>query len=755
MTDGALLREGSLSFSVQTRILRELGERLVKQPEVALLELVKNAYDADATECVISHGAADAVTVADDGTGITLETFENGWMSIGSNLKAAAAATPVYGRRITGEKGIGRFAVRFLGRRLRVSSVADDPGLGRRTRLDVEFDWAAVDLAERLGEVKVPYRLTVAQPGARTGTELHITQLREGVGGTNWNQVRTGSVPILSPLAFIRRNAAPDAPPPVPARVGHGGGARRDPGFSLRIVPGSGASDELGGDTAAAILESYVLRANLLLTGTRLHIQVFRRGADTPALEVVDTLDADGLGDVKAEIRFIPRRAGTLAGVPLDGRRAYSWIRENSGVAVFDRAFRVSPYGFPGDDWLKLGADAVRNTRDPASSITRKHFRMTEAVRKEPSQNWMIRLPEPSQVIGVVDVEGRRDAGDNKGLIASADREGFVDNAAFRRLVDVVRGAVEMIAVADRELEQEQQRQATAERIAKARAETRSAIETVRSDPDIPPARKQQVIAMLSEAQQRVEAAEASEKERERQLEVMSLLGVLAGFMTHEFGVALAELRSAHNVLKVLPCPPQEMAGHAERLGKNIKNLQEFGKYIRVYTSAARTQMSGEYPVRPRLNQIIRMFGDYAEKRRIEVEVCVDGDLKTPKLPLALYNGIVQNLYTNALKAVTAKAGDGRRAIALRAWNEKGFHHMQVSDTGIGVPAPLKERVFDPLFTTTDDTSDALGSGMGLGLSLVRRGAEAFGGKAALVDPPPGFATCVHVRFPLAGKGEA
>lgn len=744
MTEGALLRKGSLSFSVQTRILKELGERLVKQPEVALLELVKNAYDADARTCVVNHGAPDAISVVDDGTGITLEAFEKGWMSIGSSAKASTVTTPMYGRRVTGEKGIGRFAVRFLGRHLRVSSVADDPGRGRRTQLDVEFDWTEVDQAERLGQVKVPYRLTAAPPGTRTGTSLYIDQLREGVGGTNWNQVRTGSVPILSPLAFIRRS---DVDPVA--------GTGRDPGFSLRIVPGGKTDDELGGDTAAAILESYVLRADLSLTGTRLQVRIYRRGVETPVLEVVDTMEADDLGDVSAEIRFIPRRSGTLAGVPLDGRRAYSWVRENSGVAIFDRAFRVSPYGFQGDDWLKLGADAVRNARDPSSSITRKHFRMTDAVRREPSQNWMIRLPEPSQVIGIVNVEGRRNAGDNKGLIAAADREGFVDNTAYRQLVDIVRGAVEMIAVADRELEQAQQRQLTAQRIAKARAETRSAIEAVGSDPDIPPARKQQVIAILSDAQQRVEQAAASEKERERQLEVMSLLGVLAGFMTHEFGVALAELRLAHKQLKGLSCSSHEMAGHAERLGRSIKNLEEFSKYVRLYTGAARTQQSGEYPVRPRISQIVRMFEDYAEKRLIKVEIEADDGLKTPQLPLALYNGIVQNLFTNALKAVTAKAGKGRRVIALRAWNEKGFHHLQVLDTGVGVPAPLKERVFDPLFTTTDDTSDALGSGMGLGLSLVRRGAEVFGGKAALVDPPAGFATCVHVRFPLTANGGA
>jgi signal transduction histidine kinase len=66
-----------------------------------------------------------------------------------------------------------------------------------------------------------------------------------------------------------------------------------------------------------------------------------------------------------------------------------------------------------------------------------------------------------------------------------------------------------------------------------------------------------------------------------------------------------------------------------------------------------------------------------------------------------------------------------------------------------GFPPPLQDRVFDPLFTTTDSRRDPLGSGMGLGLSLVKRGAEAFGGRVELVPAPPNFTTCVRIRLPV------
>src|SRR5687767_9533872 len=112
----AVLDEGTLSFTIESRIVRELGERLVKQPEVALVELIKNAYDADAKTCTVLYDVPNSITVSDDGHGMTLSAFKGSWMRIGTSAKEDHPLSRVFQRVITGEKGIGRFAVRFLGR---------------------------------------------------------------------------------------------------------------------------------------------------------------------------------------------------------------------------------------------------------------------------------------------------------------------------------------------------------------------------------------------------------------------------------------------------------------------------------------------------------------------------------------------------------------------------------------------------------------------------------------------------------------
>jgi len=260
-----VLDEGSLSFSIESRILREFGERLVKQPEVAVLELVKNAYDADATSCTIDFDFPQSVVVEDTGSGMTLARFRDGWMRIGTSAKVGNGRSEIFNREITGEKGIGRFAVRFLGRNLHLESVAQDLKHQRRTRLVADFDWPRFDRYEDLGQIAVPYGLELALPDEPLGTKLVITRLRSEIGTLDLRRVRTGSIGILTPLcSLFRTEQSDDERYPVPIQ-----GKIIDPGFQLKIRDAREA-DKTQSDVAADILNGFVLCARMRLTGDQL-----------------------------------------------------------------------------------------------------------------------------------------------------------------------------------------------------------------------------------------------------------------------------------------------------------------------------------------------------------------------------------------------------------------------------------------------------------------------------------------------------
>ena len=269
---------------------------------------------------------------------------------------------------------------------------------------------------------------------------------------------------------------------------------------------------------------------------------------------------------------------------------------------------------------------------------------MSSEVKGDTKLNWMLRLPQSAQLVGIVQVEGRRvseRSGDDGGLIAAADREGFITNEAFSQLEDIVRGAVEAIAYSDRRLQLEEIEAERNKRLESIRDETQAAIDEIESSPTIAPGEKNRLLDAIARTQYLVERQEESARERERQLEVMSLLGVVAGFMTHEFGAAIQDLKEAqadiHNVLDRMP----QLAHVEKSLTQRIKNLTEFTAYAQGYVAGSQGYARGTVPCAIQdYNAYKRVFGQYAAERNIDVEITVARDLQAPLVPLSLYNGI-------------------------------------------------------------------------------------------------------------------
>jgi HSP90 family molecular chaperone len=114
-------------FSVDTKLFRELGELLVGRESTALVELIKNAYDADATTVTIlgEHIAKPEgiIAVTDNGVGMTEAEFTSGFLRIAGRSKLNAdRRSPWFQRRYTGEKGVGRLAAHKLARVIKIVS---------------------------------------------------------------------------------------------------------------------------------------------------------------------------------------------------------------------------------------------------------------------------------------------------------------------------------------------------------------------------------------------------------------------------------------------------------------------------------------------------------------------------------------------------------------------------------------------------------------------------------------------------------
>ena len=121
-------RKGEVRFVVDAALLFQLGEELVNKRSVALGELIKNAYDADATSVTITfenvQTKGGTIEVADDGTGLSFERIRDAWMRIATSSKVHEPFSDRFRRPRTGAKGIGRFAARRLAHQLEVVTIA-------------------------------------------------------------------------------------------------------------------------------------------------------------------------------------------------------------------------------------------------------------------------------------------------------------------------------------------------------------------------------------------------------------------------------------------------------------------------------------------------------------------------------------------------------------------------------------------------------------------------------------------------------
>lgn len=120
----------NIRFSVDAGVIDRLGSELVARQETAVSELVKNAYDADATKVNIKFENSDNVGgtlyIEDNGTGMTREQLINGFMRISSTSKIHNPLSDTYKRKRAGQKGIGRFAVQRLGEKLTITTQTAD-----------------------------------------------------------------------------------------------------------------------------------------------------------------------------------------------------------------------------------------------------------------------------------------------------------------------------------------------------------------------------------------------------------------------------------------------------------------------------------------------------------------------------------------------------------------------------------------------------------------------------------------------------
>ena len=681
-------------------MLQLLGDELIGSARLAVFELVKNAYDADANEVVVrldlDSDQGPAITVTDDGEGMTLDVLRSVWLVPGDDhrqrQRLADRRTPRHRRLPLGEKGLGRFAVHKLGNLITLVTRARDSD-----ECVVKIDWNELIARPYLDEA--PVTIKVRSPrvftGEKTGTRIRIRQLRT----TDWsrgevrrlhNQITSICSPFEEPSGFQATLRVPGREhwiedlPDVSEILDRAiwnfsfriDGDGFDWTYEFRQVPGF----KLDGRTVEK-------------SGDRLKLPS-RSGDDRMEKKVTaDERDFEGIGPVTGEFYVYDRDREVRQRMP-NIRLLENYLDETGGVRVYRDGIRVYNYGELGDDWLGLD---LRRVNVPTRRISR------------------------NIILGAVHLSLKK----STGLVEKTNREGFVENKSCRQLRRIVLGALGALE-AERQLDKERIRRLTekpedltATRIEKPIQELRREIERQ---------------GMQDEFEGYVTRIENHYRNMQETLLAAGMSGLNLAVVFHEVERGVRALYQAIS-------EGADRKSAARQARDLMRLLDGFATLLR---RDSKQEHSGRKLVKAaRRNNLLRLRHHHV--RLVCPLLEEDGPGFHSRFAFGLVLGALTNLVDNAFywlrvrwPEVSAKSGDHQRKLYIDLSRDfDAGPAIVVADNGPGFQGDEPENLVRPFFTRKPD-------GMGLGLYYTNLAMELNGGQLAFPQPgevelPDGF----------------
>ena len=752
-------------FAVDTHIFRELGELLVSRESTALIELIKNSYDADATRAVVhAQDLTDAergfIELTDNGTGMSPAAFREGFLTLASRTKEAGDRRSArYRRRFTGAKGVGRLAAHKLARLLEVQSIPwIEQGFERGVR--ARIDWDAIESARTLDEIEGTSALLLDEvqrtPTSHEGTSVRLSRLR-----ARWDTARrarfmrevlTMEAPTILADALPREVLAK---PLLFSEAALRDARRRDPGFQLLFTGDFAAGDEYirpSADLAAWVVEVDAQRGEPVRIGVG---PTKRKSDETPGVAIQKFTYPHPQPDIGPffQARVLVREG---ASATAEGKR---W-KDISGIRVFLEGFRVLPYGERGNDWIGVDEAYAERRRSlpwlPESELEDVDRDAGLVFLRNASYFGAVFLTEPN-------------AG---GLKLLVNREGFVENESFSALVEIMRRGIALftrVRAAAHLTERTARRTSRAKGSSDSPRQTSSAMRMLedaltRASEDARKARELVVAGRSKAASDELESALREFRAVERLardvvselaiVRVLASIGTQMASFVHEVRGLLTAAEAIERAITHLreELPRSRPRAELSRILRDTSDLRrsverQAAYLLDVVTPDARRRRSKQ-SLKDSFDAGARLVASSAERRAIVIDNSIPDDLQTPPMFRAEITTVFANLMTNAVKAAGTK---GRiRAHGMRRSDNAVL--ITVENTGRKVTPARAERWFLPFVSTTSEVDPVLGQGMGLGLTITRELLDEYGASIHFVKPSADYAAAVQIRFPPSGR---
>lgn len=671
------------TFAITPRVIAHLGEDLIKNENIALVELVKNSYDAQATFCEIEFffigDELSKVTITDDGIGMDLNTVENAWLVIGTDNKKKQLEHPSTGRLPLGEKGIGRLGVHKLGRKIRVQTHKNG-----HNEVLIDIDWTKLANAQSIDDfpIQITEHVLSSLPMPH-GTKITISDLKGEWNRRKLRNVYRDLASLNSPFnertdSFVVKvksntNVFEGLPPiadilKVAMYRGHciiEGNEVKD--FCYQFTPWDSLSNIQGKEIRSLSDEDRYLKRRKDIATSRTRNKVI--------LEDFDLSDYK-IGKIVLDFYIFEKDTAVFSFMNMERTILNNYLRENSGVRVYRDGVRIYNYGEKDSDWLSLDFNRLKRAGDNISN---------------------------NIIIGSVGIS-RRDSADLK---EKTNREGFIENEAYFAFVDAVTYVLDLIT---------RYRNTDKRRLINIYKKDKRVIEPVLSD--------------LSSAVEIVKDKVSDEKAREdilhylnrvndQYIEVRDILirsanaGLNLGGVIHDM---------EKQVDALISCIENNNFESVKNIALNLEHIISgytvFLKNTSIKTTNVSTIVSAVID-----NNKFR-FADhrikiYSNRKKVDFEA---------KLSQTESIGALTNLIDNSIYWVSQSRQDDRKIYVYITDEIDNYISIIVCDNGCGFKIP-PEQALRPFIT-----GKPLNTGMGLGLHIAHEVMQAMKGKLLILD---------------------
>jgi anti-sigma regulatory factor (Ser/Thr protein kinase) len=418
-----------LTFKPRARIIIQLGDQLIKNESIALLELVKNSYDADANHVNIQMSRIEEpsqgeIVIEDDGSGMDIDIIEDVWMEPGSDYKeqlfSERKRSPKHNRLPLGEKGIGRFGAHKLGDKIELVSK-----MKGKKEVYLSIDWSDFKKSEYLKDVKI--KIYERKPEyfkeERTGTKIVIRHLKEkwtrGMVRNVYRSVNALCSPFTGPKSFRVSLNLFEYTKWLEGLMSW----KEIKIYSLYKVSCTIKGDEIKKfnykftpwETMTKLNSREVTEDDEFLNKVRKMKKMVVKEDGKKEIVPID-LSKHKIGDVRLEAYIYDRTSKILSLGVQDKKGFKEYLNHNGGFRIYRDGVRVYDYGEPGNDWLELG---TRRVNIPTKRISN------------------------NIVIGAIHL--KRNQSDS--LIEKTNREGFIEDEAYRCFCDSVLYVIDKIEI--------------------------------------------------------------------------------------------------------------------------------------------------------------------------------------------------------------------------------------------------------------------------------------------------------------------